>query len=138
MQKLVIDANVLIRFLRADHPEHFQRARSLFQEAEIGNLRLVLLSSVLAEVVYVLTSVYQCERSTLHQTLEPFLVHGGIECPEKEVLQDAMQRFAATNLDYMDCYIAAYSVANQLGVSSFDRDFRKFADVDWNVPGGSE
>lgn len=134
MKKLVIDANVLIRFLRADHPEHFQRSKALFQEAESGNVRLVLLSSVLAEVVYVLTSVYKSDRNALADTLEPFWVHGGIECPEKQILQDAMCRFASTKLDYMDCYIAAYGVANQLGVSSFDRDFQKFADVDWSQP----
>ncbi|MBC2593848.1 PIN domain-containing protein [Ruficoccus amylovorans] len=135
MKKLIIDANVILRFLRADHPEHFAAASKLFEQAESGKVRLVLLAPVLAEVVFVLTSVYECGRKEIAEALQPFLFHGGIDCPESAVLADALKRFASTKIDLMDCYVAAAAVASDYAVCSFDRDFRKFSDIDWQQPG---
>lgn len=134
MKKLIIDANVILRFLRGDHTEHFAASRKLFQQAEDGEVRLVLLAPVLAEVVFVLTSVYECECKEVVEALLPFLFHGGIECPESAVLADSLKRFSATKIDLMDCYVAASAAANGYTVCSFDRDFKKFADIDWLQP----
>jgi len=134
MKRLLLDANVLIRFLRADHKAHFERARGLFEQAEQGAVRLVLLDAVLAEVVFVLTSVYDARRGDVAHALRPFLYHGGIECPGGRVLDDALGRFASKNVDFLDAYLAAQSRALDVPVSSFDRDFRKFNDIRVEAP----
>lgn len=134
MKKLIIDANVILRFLRGDHAEHFAASKKLFQQAEDGRVRLVLLAPVLAEVVFVLTSVYECERSAVADALLPFLFHGGVECPESAILADTLKRFVATRIDLMDCYVAASAAANDQIVCSFDRDFKKFTDIQWLQP----
>jgi len=36
MKRLLLDANVMIRFLRADHLEHFKRAKALFDKQNQG------------------------------------------------------------------------------------------------------
>ena len=124
---------MIVRFLRADHPAHFEAAKKLFERAQSGELRLVLLAPVLAEVVFVLSSVYKCTRAQVKDALRPFLFHGGIECPESAVLADALERFAKTRVDLMDCYVAA--AASGHGVCSFDQDFRKFNDIQLRQPG---
>lgn len=134
MKRLLLDANVLIRFLRADHAEHFERAKALFEEAEEGAVRLVLLDAVVAEVVFVLTSVYEAKRGDVADALRPFLFHGGIECPGGKVLGDALDRFASKNVDFLDAYLAAQSFALDVPVSSFDKDFRKFKDIVFEAP----
>ena len=35
----------------------------------------------------------------------------------------------------MDCYLAAAAKNRGISVASFDRDFRKFADIECRVPG---
>ena len=130
MQRLLLDANVLIRFLRADHAQHFKRAKALFEKTEAGEVQLVLLDAVVAEVVYVLSSVYGVKRPELAQALRPFLFHGGIECPGALVLEDALARFVAKKVDFMDAYLAAQAKAMGVPVGSFDKDFRKFPDVE--------
>jgi len=67
--------------------------------------------------------------------LQPFLYHGGIECPEAEVLADALHRFQAKRVDFMDCYLAAVAHARGIPVATFDRAFRKFTDIEWRRPG---
>ena len=135
MKRLILDANVLIRFLRADHPNHFESAKVLFTRAEAGEVRLVLLDAVLAEVVFKLESVYKSHREDIARALRPFLLHGGIDCPGAVVLADALERFTLKNVDFMDAYLAAQAFALGCPVSSFDRDFRKFKDVGWEQPG---
>lgn len=134
MKRLIVDANILIRFLRADHPDHFEKVKRLFEKVEQGELRLVLLPAVMAEVVFVLSSFYECNRKEIAEALHPFLFHGGIECPESKILEDTLKRYASTNIDFMDCYVAATSLQTQTAVCSFDKDFRRFKDVDWVIP----
>jgi predicted nucleic acid-binding protein len=134
MKRLLLDANVMIRFLRADHPDHFERAKKLFEQAESGDVRLVLLDAVLAEVVFVLTSVYEVRRADIADNLRPFLFHSGIECPGSKVLDDALGRFVAKSVDFLDAYIAAQALAMEVPVSTFDKDFRKFKDIKFEAP----
>ncbi len=134
MKRLLLDANVIIRFLRADHPDHFERAKVLFEQAESGYVRLVLLDTVLAEVIFVLTSVYEVKRADVAETLRPFLFHSGIECPGREVLDDALSRFVTKSVDFLDAYLAAQALALNVPVSTFDKDFRKFKDVEAEAP----
>lgn len=135
MVKQILDGNVLIRFLRDDHVEHSRKSRALIAKAEAGELRLVLFSSVVAEVVFVLTSVYGCTRREVADALMPFLYHGGIECAEADSIADALRRFSSKRVDYMDCYLAAQAKSRGIPVVSFDEDFRKFGDIDWRRPG---
>jgi predicted nucleic acid-binding protein len=137
MEKLFLDANVLVRFLRDDHAQHSAKARALIAQAETGHVKLVLLSAVVAEVVFVLTSVYDCTAGEVSAALLPFLHHGGIECSEAAILNDALLRFSSKRVDFMDCYLAAAAKARGIPVASFDRDFRKFGDIELRTPGDS-
>jgi len=135
MKRVLLDANVLIRFLRADHDAHFAKAKKLIARAEAGEVRLILLDAVLAEVVFVLSSVYKVKPVDIAGALHPFLFHGGVECPGAEVLGDTLERFSQKNVDFMDAYLAAQAKAMEVPVCSFDRDFKKFKDIAIEQPG---
>jgi len=134
MKRFLLDANVVIRFLRGDHPDHFQRSKALFEQAEKGSVRLILLESVFAEIVFVLSSVYDIPRQRISDALQPLLFHAGIECRDSKILFDALQRWCAKNVDFMDALLAAHALDAQIPVASFDKDFRKFPDVHQHLP----
>lgn len=129
VEKYLLDANVIIRFLAADHSEHLEKAKQLVSKAEIGKIELVIMPWIVAEVVYVLSSVYGVDRKVLAEVLEVFLGGVGITTEDYDVVIDALHRFAKTKVDYADALLAAYSVARQLSPASFDRDLDKFKDV---------
>ncbi len=87
-----------------------------------------------AEVVFVLVSVYGAKRVNVADNLRPFLFHGGIECPGGKVLDDALSRFASKNVDFLDAYLAAQALVLDVPVSTFDKDFRKFKDIEIEAP----
>ena len=129
MTRYVLDANLVLRFLRDDHPTHSPQAKSLFEAASSGACVLVLPSVVLAECVWVLGSHYGVSAARISQTLIAMLTKPGVKTDEPEVAIDALERMAGTGLDYVDCYLAARAVQDGHTVASFDQDFRKFKDV---------
>jgi predicted nucleic acid-binding protein len=61
--------------------------------------------------------------------LGALLVSRGIEIESLAVHLDALERYRTTNEHIVDCVIAATAAAEKIPVATFDRGFRKFADV---------
>lgn len=126
-RRLHLDANVAIRLLRADHPEHSPAARELFAAAEAGRCTLVLDPVVVAEIVWVLTSFYRVERSAVADVLPRLLARRGVSCPDRAVLEQAFERYASTKLDLIDCYLIARAETADEPIAAFDRKLRRVA-----------
>ena len=134
MTKYLLDTNVLLRFLLDDHPELSRAAAGLFQQAADGKCLLILTDLGVAEAVWVLTSYYKLERKTVAEILAKMIVKAGIQCPTQESVLDALARFKASNCDFFDCYLAAQASASGVAIASFDKDLKKFEDVNlWDA-----
>jgi predicted nucleic-acid-binding protein len=129
MKKYLLDTNMLLRFLLADHAELSPKAARLFQQAGDRKCLLILSDLGIAEAVWVLTSYYKIGRKDVAESLAKLVVRAGVHCPALDPVLDALARFKATNCDFFDCYLAAQAVASGVGVASFDKDFAKFTDV---------
>jgi predicted nucleic acid-binding protein len=128
MERLVLDTNVLVRLFRSDELQHGD-AVALVREAEAGGMRMVVPDTVVSEAVFVLERNYQVARSEIKALLETFLSHGAVDCPGRDILLDALTRYAGTRLDFVDCHVAAWAAAIDAPACSFDRDLTKFRDI---------
>ena len=63
--RYLLDANLVLRFLRDDHPALSPRATALFASASRGDCALVLPSVVVAECVWVLRSFYDVSHARI-------------------------------------------------------------------------
>jgi predicted nucleic acid-binding protein len=129
MAKLLLDTNVIIRFLTGDHPAHSPRSRSLFARAAAGDVTLFVTDLALAETVWVLQSFYKLDRSAITTALIGLIGFAGIEVQNKAKLLSALRNFAQSGVNFVDAYHAAIAAAESIGIASFDRDFDQFADV---------
>jgi predicted nucleic acid-binding protein len=129
MSRLLVDTNVIVRFLTGDHPVHSPRSRKLFGRAAAGDLSLVVTDLTLAETVWVLQSVYSLDRDAITAALKDLIEFAGIEVQNKAILLSALRNFAQTDVDFVDAYHAAVATTEPLGIASFDRDFDQFAGV---------
>ncbi len=136
MREFLLDANVLVRFLVQDDPKQSAAAMALFEKAERREVRLHLDALVVGETVYVLMGRYERDRSEVVNVLLALIQNVGIETLEAEVVTDALQRFAATKVDFSDAWLASRSAQLHHPVASFDRDFDKFKDVKRFEPTG--
>jgi len=124
-----IDANVILRFLLADHKEHSPKARKLFERAERGEVELFVSHVCLAETAWVLTSFYKTDRAQVASKLKAIALHAGVSCDVPEVLITAFDSFSRVGLDFIDCYNAALAESRGAKLASFDKDYRKFPDL---------
>jgi len=129
MTRLLLDTNVIVRFLTGDHPAHSPRSRSLFARAAAGDVTLIVTDLALAETVWVLRSFYNLDRYAIAAALKDLIESAGIEVQGKARVLSALRNFAQTDVNFVDAYHAATAAAESIAIASFDRDFDQFTGV---------
>ena len=102
MARLLLDTNVIIRFLTGDHLTHSPRSRNLFVRAAEGEVTLVLTDLALAETAWVLESFYSLDRAEITAALKGIVESTGIEVQDKRILLSALQNFGQTGVNFVD------------------------------------
>lgn len=128
-ERRLVDTNLIVRYLVQDHEKHARAAGKLFDACDRGEVEVVVLPVVLAECVLVLESFYEFPRADIASTLARLMTSPGVEISEAAIHIDALNRYKGSKAHFVDCLIAATAAARKLPVSTFDQDFRKFADV---------
>jgi predicted nucleic acid-binding protein len=129
MKALLLDANVLVRFLTQDDPRQSPAATALFEKAERREITLHLDGLAVAEAVYVIIGRYGRSRTDVANVLLALVQNAGIETVEADIVTDALRRFAGFNVDFADAWLAARAARDNRAIASFDRDLDKFKDV---------
>ncbi len=128
-ERRLVDTNLIVRYLVQDHERHAKAAEKLFDACDRGEITIIVLPVVLAECVFVLESFYGCTRTDISSALTRLISSPGIEISDVTVHLDALRRYHETKTHFVDSLIASSAVAQHVAVSTFDQDFRKFADV---------
>lgn len=123
MSEVVLDANVLLRFLTGEPHDLADRARAILAEAERKRVPLVLTPLTLAEVVFVLQSVYDWERNEIAEQLLDLISAPSLTVLDHPALLQALTWYRdVQGIHLADAYVAAVATARGHGrVASFDR-----------------
>jgi len=127
MEKKLIDANVLLRYLLKDDEALFKKAYELLERVKDGKELIIIPESVLAECVYVLLRIYKVDRQNIAEKLRLLFLYKGVVNPDKEDLVDSINFFAQTNLSIVDCIICAKSVNNKMPIFTFDDELKNIS-----------
>ena len=120
----LIDANILIRFFAADHEEYFAISKEIMLKIEQGLLQVEILDSVLMEVFFVLTKIYNYEKFDLLEDLKKIIALKGV-VGNKSILMEVLNIMQNKNIDFVDALICAKSKLQGYGRLSFDKDINK-------------
>ena len=129
-QQVWLDANVLLRFLRKDHPTHSPLAARLFQKASLGEVKLYISAVTISEVFYAYTTFYKLTPAQTAKEIIPFFRTGFAELEDFDCLLDALNKVSEENVDFGDAYLAAGAVKAGVRVASFDKHLKRFKDVE--------
>jgi predicted nucleic acid-binding protein len=102
-----VDTNVFLRFLLNDDPEKADACEMLFRRAISGEESLFTTDMVLAEIVWVLESYYELDKSDVREKLEKILNTPNLDCPNREIIINALADYEEKNIDYIDAYNAS-------------------------------
>lgn len=105
------DTNTIVRYLVADDPTLHAKAREFFDKVKNGGARAVILESVIAECIYVLTKIYKVPRDRAAKSLIDLLHYKGIVNDDRPELISALTLFSEQRLDIVDCILCAKAAA---------------------------
>ena len=89
---LLVDANVILRYLLGDNVDMADKCREL-----IAMHKISVRYEVLAEVVYVLHKVYSLPRDRITESIRLFLSERNVEVESDEVMFFALKTYASTS-----------------------------------------
>lgn len=128
--KIVLpDTNTILRYLLKDVSDQFAQASDFFERVRSGAEKTVILESVLVECVYILTKYYKVNKKEAAVVLAGLLSYKGVVNRDKTILTNALNLFAAENLDVVDCVLASKASGIGARIFTFDKDLRKKADA---------
>ena len=121
----VIDANVVLRYLLADHAALSKRAAAFLGRVREGQEKALIPEGVIVACVHVLMKVYGVSRSEVAEKLSGLLRYHGIVNPDREVLLEALAVFDRHRVDIVDAIVFVIAKHHDWLTFSFDKDLRK-------------
>lgn len=119
------DTNTIVRYLVADDPALHAKAKDFFDKVKQGSVKAVILESVVAECIYVLTKIYKVPRDRAAGSLVDLLRYKGIANDDQQELIRALSLFSDHGLDIVDCILCAKAAASGDHLLTFDKDLQK-------------
>ncbi|MGB2693911.1 MAG: PIN domain-containing protein [Dehalococcoidia bacterium] len=127
-----VDTNIFLRYLTRDDPLKAQRCFELFQSVKAGREDATTSESVIAEVVYVLSSPkhYDVSREQIRQLLVPMLTLRTMRLNNRRTYLRALDLFVDYAIDFEDALSIAHMERQGLtSILSYDRDFDQVPEI---------
>jgi predicted nucleic-acid-binding protein len=117
----IADANYLLRYILNDVEEQANETKTVLDSSTVS-----IPVEVIAEVVYVLSGVYQVPRDEIAAKLKDLIDGITPDIRDVDSVIVALDYFADTKLDFVDCLLAAYSTVNDATILTFDQKLLRF------------
>ena len=114
----LVDANVILRCILEDNTDMAKQAVKVIEAGAYTK------TEIIAEVIYVLQKVYAVQRSEIKDMLNSIL--SVIYCPDKQSISYAIDLYAQSSFDFVDCLLIAYHSIHGEDVFTFDKKINRF------------
>ena len=126
---IALDTNALVRLLIEDDRDQARKVRKIINLAEKNSIQVLILSEVLIETVWVLESVYRCNREEISQFLETLIFTPTFTFSDHQSIRRTVHQYKKEG-DFADLLIVNQAKEQQAKkFISFDKKLQK------NFPG---
>lgn len=122
---MLLDTNVLARHLTGQPRAQARRATTFLRTAE----RLDVPDLIVAELVYVLESVYERPRPEVAALVRAVLAFGPVQTVDERLLLRAVELYETHRIDFAEAYLAAQAETDDSRVASFDRGLDRVSGI---------
>ncbi len=106
---VVIDTNLLVRYLTEDDPQKAKAVDTLLNSAAKGELKILIPSIVIAELIWVLESSYKMIAEDITGLVEAILNTPGIDTQDKSTIKAALKLYRSRKIDLIDAWIIEFA-----------------------------
>lgn len=118
---IALDTNAIVRILVEDDQNQSKKVQGIINKAETKEQKILILSEVLIETVWVLESVYHCTRLEISMFIETLFAAPTFYLPDANVIRQATDQYKKGG-DFADLLIVAQAKAHQANqLFSFDK-----------------
>ena len=128
-KKVVIDTNLLVRYLVNDDQKKADAVDNLLDRAIKGEARIIVPSVVIAELVWVLESFYQLKADVILELVEAIVNTSVLDVTDKSMVISALRLYKNRNIDFIDAWIIEF--AKERGIKTiYTFDKKHFRDIE--------
>ena len=120
MKEIIVDTNVLLRFLIKDSSSLGIKAEIFFKKAHSGNYVIKLNELIIAECLWVLISHYKYPKVDAVNALKSLILHEEFKIRDKILINESLNFFLENNLSFVDSYLYCQSQSTGLNLITFD------------------
>ena len=113
---IAIDTNIVLRYILNDHAELSPRAKEI-----VTNNEILIITQVVAEVIYVLSGVYKSSRQEISDVLLSINTMGNVHFENSEVVVCAINEFSVANIDFVDSLLYSRQKLTGEKIATFDK-----------------
>ena len=118
---VIFDTNAILRYILQDNQDMAEAV-----EQQLSKHICHIPVEVIAEVIYVLSKVYNVERKILAQIVSDITDTNKIRVTQKTVVLHALKIFASSSLDFVDCLLIGYAKKYGHAIFTFDKKLQKY------------
>lgn len=125
--RYVLDTNVLLDFLMDREQKKHGDCVRLMERVWTGEIKVVLLSVVIAEIAWVMKSFYDVDKKETVDALKTLTKIKGCQVVERYEWDDIFSNYKEKKVKFIDSMIAGVKQIrnNKWAVITFDKDFKK-------------
>lgn len=120
MKEIIVDTNVLLRFLIKDTSSLGVKAEKFFEKAHRGNYVIKLNELIIAESLWVLISHYKYSKANAVNALRSLILHEEFKIRDKILISESLNFFLENNISFVDSYLYCQSQNTGLDLITFD------------------
>lgn len=130
MKRIFLDANIFMRFLLQDDLKKANDIEKLFQAVESGKIDAETHAIIVAELVWVLSSVYKMPRDKISEYIALLFEMKHLTVKDGALVQYALDIFQKKNVDFIDAFSVGVAIRDGFSyVCSYDKDFDKIPGI---------
>ena len=127
METVVLDTNVILRYLTNDVPAQAEKVKKRFLDAAKGKIQFETLPITVVEIIFQLANWYNLAKDDICRMILALFSPDWIIIREKEIIFEAISLYRLKNIDIVDLLVFVTSKNDNKKILSFDKDFDKLS-----------
>lgn len=123
---MIIDTNTILRFVLKGVGSQHVEVYELIKKAKDKKIKLIIPEIVVFETYFTLKSYYEYKKETLLIVLESLLSADYFRIENNHLFMEAIKILENSNLEFVDCFLAAKSKFLQTKLFTFDNNLKKY------------
>jgi predicted nucleic-acid-binding protein len=125
MNKYLINANIIIRYLTQDDEKLFVKSKEIFDKIISNQIQVIIYDLVIMEAFFVLTKFYKLDKNEVIEALIEIILLPGVINSDKKIIIDTLNMVKDNNIDFVDTLLCNKSKQFDYKLISFDKKLNK-------------